>query len=212
MSEADQNIAPETKLCLTCAEPIRKAALKCRFCGSYQDWRGRLAMSSTILALLVALVTVIGSTAPVVVGLFRAKTAAFRFSPPDFSQGAVTVTASNVGSLPARLSSAAIMIPQKRGAQPYIFLLEADGTAADQTVGPGDAKILTFKFDIKRYDPPRLSAKDAPCTLDIFESEREVSCDEVRFMTARAAGSPAERHGGLPEEGPAPLDHPAAWK
>ncbi|HEV3236124.1 MAG TPA: hypothetical protein VGZ25_03995 [Gemmataceae bacterium] len=212
MSEPDQNTTPETKLCLTCAEPIRKAALKCRFCGSYQDWRRRLPISSTILALIVALVSVIGSTAPVVVGLFRAKTAAFRFSPPEFSQGVVTVTASNVGSLPARLSYAAITIPQKRGAQPYIFMLEADGTAIDQTVGPGDAKILTFKFDIKKYDPPRLSAKDAPCTLEIFESVREVSCDEIRYMTARPAGSPTERHGLLPEEGPAPLDHPADWK
>jgi hypothetical protein len=186
--------------------------LKCRFCGSYQDWRGRLAISSTILALLVALISVIRSIAPVVVGLFRAKMAAFRFSPPVFSRGAVTVTASNVGSLPARLSDAAITIPQKRGAQPYIFMLEADGTAADQTVGPGEAKILTFKFDPKRYDPPRLSAKDAPCTLEIFESVREVSCDEIRFMTARPANNPGEHHGLLPEEGPAPLDHPADWK
>lgn len=166
--------------------------MKCRFCGSYQDWRGRLAISSTILALLVALISVIGSIAPVVVGLFRAKMAAFRFSPPVFSRGAVTVTASR--------------------AQPYIFMLEADGTAADQTVGPGEAKILTFKFDPKRYDPPRLSAKDAPCTLEIFESVREVSCDEIRFMTARPANNPGEHHGLLPEEGPAPLDHPADWK
>ncbi len=212
MSEPDQNTAPEAKLCSTCAEPIQKTALKCRHCGSYQDWRRRLGVSSTILALLVALVSVIGSTAPVVVGLFKAKTAAFRFSPPQFGQGAVTVTASNVGSLPARLSYAAITIPQKRGAQPYIFILEADGTAADQTVAPGDLKILTFKFDPKTYDPPRLSANDTPCTLQIFESTREVSCDEIRYMTVKRADNPAERHGLLPEEGPAPLDHPADWK
>jgi len=211
MSEPGQNIAPETKLCSACAEQIRKAAVKCRFCGSYQNWRSRLADSSIILALLVALVSVIGSTAPVVLGLFKPKTAAFRLSPPTFSEGAVSLTASNVGSLPARLLDAAITIPQKRGAQPYIFILDADGTAADQTVGPGDAKILTFKFDAKKYDPPRLSVKDAPCTLEIFESIREVSCDEIRFMTAKQA-KPDERHGHLPEEGPAPLDHPAAWK
>jgi hypothetical protein len=211
MSEPDQNTAPGSKLCAACAEQIPKAAVKCRFCGSYQNWRRRLADSTTILALLVALVSVIGSTAPVIVGLFRPKTAALTLSPPTFSWGAVSVTASNIGSLPARLSDAAIAVPQKQPAQPYIFILDADGTAADQTVGPGDAKLLTFKFDAKKYDPPRLTAKDAPCTLEIFESIREVSCDEIRFMTAKRA-KPTERNGLLPEEGPAPLDHPAGWK
>jgi ribosomal protein L40E len=211
MSEPDQNTAPKTKVCSSCAEQIPKAAVKCRFCGSYQTWRGRLAGgAATILALLVALISVIRSSAPIVVGLLRPKTAAFTLSPPTFREGAVSVTASNIGSLPARLSDAAIMIPQKRGAQPYIFILDADGTATDQTVGPGDAKILTFKFDAKKYDPPHLTAQDAPCTLEIFESIREVSCDEIRFMTAKHA-RPSERSGLLPEE-VAPLDHPARWK
>ncbi len=50
--------------CLTCREAIRAGAKKCIHCDSFQDWRGKLTVSSSVLALIVALVSVLGATLP----------------------------------------------------------------------------------------------------------------------------------------------------
>lgn len=51
--------------CTTCLEPIKPGAKKCLRCDSYQDWRRHLSISSSVLALLVALVSVLTFAIPV---------------------------------------------------------------------------------------------------------------------------------------------------
>lgn len=63
----------QTKVCCECSEPIRIEAKKCKTCGEYQDNRRFLAFSSTFLALLVALVSVISLSIPIVSQVFDAK-------------------------------------------------------------------------------------------------------------------------------------------
>lgn len=199
-----------TKPCAMCGEPIRINAKKCVHCGSYQSWRGRINFSATILSLLVALTAVIGSTVPAIKAFLVPSVATFRFSPPTFNLGSVSVTATNIGAQPATLDSAFIMIPQKTGGQPYIFDLPSPNKASEQTVGPGETKILTYNFDHKRYDAPHVTSKDRPCFLDLYASEIEVSCDEIRYLVQWP--HPVDRRGLLPEEGPEPLPHPAHWQ
>lgn len=55
---------PKTKPCRECAERIPLDAKICGECKSYQDWRRFLPFSTTVLALLTALIAVIGATAP----------------------------------------------------------------------------------------------------------------------------------------------------
>jgi hypothetical protein len=60
--------APQTELtkgCYLCSQPIPLAARKCTHCDSFQDWRRHLAFSSTILALLVALISVLTVAVPI---------------------------------------------------------------------------------------------------------------------------------------------------
>lgn len=52
--------------CSTCCSDIHSAAKKCTACGSYQDWRRHLQISSSVLALLVALVSVIALSLPMI--------------------------------------------------------------------------------------------------------------------------------------------------
>lgn len=67
MAQAHIGELPEgTKRCKVCQEPINAKAEKCIHCSSDQTWRLRLGFSATILALLVALVTVLGAAAPVI--------------------------------------------------------------------------------------------------------------------------------------------------
>jgi hypothetical protein len=56
--------APLTSPCVTCREPIRLGARKCIHCDSFQDWRGKLSLSTSVLAMVVALVSVVGATLP----------------------------------------------------------------------------------------------------------------------------------------------------
>jgi hypothetical protein len=207
----EQQLSASMKWCAVCAEPIRKEAVKCKHCGSYQSWRGRINFSSTVLSLLVALIAVIGATAPIIKNLFTPNAATLRFSEPTFGQGTVSVTATNIGVLPATPDWAFITIPQKSAGQPYIFDLRSSDALSDRKIGPGETKTITYAFDHKRFDPPRVTAEDQPCTIEIFSSIREVSCDEIRYM-ADNTPHPVSKRGLLPEEGPRPLDHPAHWE
>ena len=58
------------KICKICGHEIPDSASKCTVCGSFQNWRGRINFSSTILALLVALFSVIATAMPVLSELF----------------------------------------------------------------------------------------------------------------------------------------------
>ena len=58
------------KICKICGHEIPDSANKCTVCGSFQNWRGHLNFSSTILALLVALVSVVATAVPVLSEVF----------------------------------------------------------------------------------------------------------------------------------------------
>ena len=187
------------------------AAKKCIHCGSYQSFGGRINFSATILSLLVALIAVIGAAVPAIKNLLTPEVATFRFSEPSFGQGTISVTATNIGGQPARLDSLFITIPQKSAGQPYIFDLRSSDTPADQKISPGETKTITFVFDHKRFDAPHVTAEDHPCTIELHFSIREVSCDEIRYIADKTPRR-VDRRGLLPEEGPAPLGHPARWE
>ena len=55
------------KACKSCGSDMLKNTHKCHNCGSFQNWRGHINLSSTVLALLVALVTVITAAYPIMV-------------------------------------------------------------------------------------------------------------------------------------------------
>lgn len=56
-------------VCKVCCESIQDGARKCIHCDSFQDWRRFLNMSGTVLALLVALITVSSTALPQMIAL-----------------------------------------------------------------------------------------------------------------------------------------------
>ena len=58
------------KICKICGHEIPDSAKKCTVCGSFQNWRGHINFSSTILALLVALISVVATSIPVLSEMF----------------------------------------------------------------------------------------------------------------------------------------------
>lgn len=69
MNNLDENIGK--KRCKVCIELIHENAIKCPNCGQFQNWQRHLNFSSTILALLIALISVISLSVPVFINTFR---------------------------------------------------------------------------------------------------------------------------------------------
>src|SRR5688500_2359672 len=61
----------EQAFCVVCQEPIRLGATTCIHCGSSQGWQRHLSVSSTVLALLVALISVLQSALPTLFEMYR---------------------------------------------------------------------------------------------------------------------------------------------
>lgn len=72
MDTPDTQIKPPTKTCIVCANDIPTAAVKCTKCGSYQDFRRYFEFSNSTLALLIALISVIGLAHKNIQDLYKA--------------------------------------------------------------------------------------------------------------------------------------------
>jgi hypothetical protein len=79
--------ARDTKPCRVCGEDIKFSAQKCIHCDSYQDWRVRLGIGSTVLALLVALVSVVTNGVPILRAAFEARIIPLKFVFQDTFSG-----------------------------------------------------------------------------------------------------------------------------
>lgn len=91
--------------CRVCKEEIQDGAKKCIKCGSYQDGRRYFTLSSSVLALMIALISVITWATPVLKEAFKPKDAKldFYFIGP-MPSGYIMITVTNEGSEPAFFS------------------------------------------------------------------------------------------------------------
>jgi len=96
--------------CKQCRQPISTKARLCRHCHSFQDWRGYLSLSSTVLALFVALVSVASIAVPPMVSLLRGQRSAVRISNPVVRGEAIYITASNLGNSAGVIERASLSI------------------------------------------------------------------------------------------------------
>jgi hypothetical protein len=99
-------IPDDTKPCKVCGEPIKKVARVCIHCNNYQNWRAELNISGTVLALLVALTSVIGVTAPIIKKTLTPDNSHVIYRFAGIRNDLISVLATNDGIRPA-----AILLP-----------------------------------------------------------------------------------------------------
>jgi hypothetical protein len=88
------------KLCRTCSQLIPSLAKKCTHCGDFQDWRSHLGMSTTVLSLLVALVSVSSQAIPVILSAIKPEASAeIRATLQGSDRFFLTILATNTGQL-----------------------------------------------------------------------------------------------------------------
>ena len=134
--------------CRQCRELIAEGARKCIHCGSSQDWFRFMGVSSSALALLVALVSVLTASLPVVSRFMAGERSSVSLDFQEFSDGVFYLAATNAGTRPGRVADATLnscpsdivsMIGLERGDRatlvaagglvPVSFTLDSDGLA-----------------------------------------------------------------------------------
>ena len=96
----------EASRCKICKSPIHAEAKKCTECGSFQNWRRHIVLSNTLLALVVALVSVSGALGPTIREMFRPIKSSIYIHVFDVSSNEINVVAGNSGTRPGLLKRA----------------------------------------------------------------------------------------------------------
>jgi hypothetical protein len=139
----------DTKPCLICGERIKVAARKCIHCDSYQDWRGSLNISSTVLSLLVALASVLTVAVPVIYNTLSPKHAKLVFSFQGANWGIVSILVTNSGNRPGSIQNVMHLIITKVTNPPYIAELPLNnaikGSTAATIIGPGTSTLINLQ-------------------------------------------------------------------
>lgn len=95
-------------ICKQCRLAIPIGARLCSLCNSYQDWRGSLAISSNVLALLVALVSVTTAALPAFTSALTNPQSKTQVSRPVVRGLRIEFAVSNTGNGPAVFSQGLI--------------------------------------------------------------------------------------------------------
>ena len=96
--------------CRVCREQIKNDANKCIHCGSFQDWRRYVNFSNTVLALLVALASVMSWGIPTIKEAFKEDKSEIVFGLQNVSNEGIIMLVSNIGTKAGGLSDASLDI------------------------------------------------------------------------------------------------------
>ncbi|MDG0806363.1 hypothetical protein PO856_003639 [Pectobacterium brasiliense] len=129
---------PSSFLCKQCRYPIPNSARICSKCNSYQDWRSFVPFSNTALALLTALISVIGIAAPAFYTLVHTPRSKAVLTMPSVDGTTLRIIAINKGDAPASLIRA--WVDSDYLAAATKVKLRSD---SDAIIQPGN-KLLTF--------------------------------------------------------------------
>ena len=139
------------ELCLACFEEINIDATKCKHCGSFQDWRKNIILSNSILALLIALISVVSLSIPVFTEAFKNKNSNIILSYQTIKYGhAITILASNTGTRPGGVSTAILEV---RGQDDNVIKIPVEGSNwAGATTFIKENDSVQLRYDLSRGD------------------------------------------------------------
>ncbi len=189
-----------SKMCISCGALMPSPAVKCTACNAFQDWRRYLPFDATILALLTALVSVLATSAPSLIGWAEGGFADLTIDyDRDDQAGGIILTAFNAGTIPAHIKKITLNIPLKNAKGPTNFdghsVHRAESAAQededDYFLAPNTHKLIKVTFDLKSI-PANLSPDDfeGPCVLH-YETDQFHLHGKRKLITAAQQPSDA---------------------
>ncbi len=141
-----------TKRCIVCAEPINAAAAKCVHCGAAQTIiRERLGISTNVLSMMVALVSVLGVVVPLLIQSATPDDSELVFSLQYATDNELFVIVSNQGREPGTVATARLQLKDGKSVQ-----LRSSEFAPVEVVDPKKSILLRFHrymFEGKHVQP-----------------------------------------------------------
>ena len=140
----------DTKSCKICGEEIKKTARKCIHCDSYQDWRGSLSLSQTVLALLIALISVATTAVPVIRESLFTKNAEVVEAFEGANDKVITFLVSNLGARPGSISrTMQLLLTTEEGSLWATLLSSEDVDSSAILLEPNKSLLLHFVYSPK---------------------------------------------------------------
>jgi hypothetical protein len=174
------DIPEGTKRCIVCFEPINVQARRCIHCQSDQlSTLRRLGLSTTVLSLLVALVSVLSFAVPVITAALTPSNSDLVASFQAADGVRLDVIVSNKGTRPGTVRGAEITFPENQTIHLNIINQESFG----RNVKAGDSVLIAFEFvNIAEKVNLKESANGtSPITLDTTNFRGE--CIPVKIQS-----------------------------
>ena len=155
-----------TKTCATCGALMPYQAVKCTKCDGFQNWYNGIAVSTTVLALLTALISVAGATLPNLWSWYRSGNSHVSVSfAHDDDQGGIYLAATNDGDRIGSIADVAIDFTAKD--KQYSFPAALD-PQSNPSIEPGKSQKIRYTVDVGR-ELVAYSVKDVKgdCSLKI---------------------------------------------
>lgn len=171
------------KKCVDCASPIPVDAHVCTECNGYQQgWRRYIKFSDTVLALLIALIAVLGVAIPGFLSLFEnPKTeikACLIRSQQVPSTFIVKVWVTNIGERPGFIKGVSIT-PNEGSANGPV-----PGKYEDGHMLPDESREITLTFDPSQGRPER-ELEEGAITLTVIDYDSRVHSVPVELPAER---------------------------
>lgn len=159
-----QNIA----ICPVCLEKINVGATKCIHCGSFQDFRRYMNISSSFLALIVALISVSSFFIPLMIETFEDKDSDIGISLQFIRHDGIFLVASNSGTRTGNVGLGKFFI---EGENKEGFLLTvADRTSGNSFIHGNESKfVILYKHakEVRKIDFLPKDINSRKCTVKI---------------------------------------------
>jgi len=133
---------PVNPLCKICRKSIEMGAIKCTECGSFQNWRRHFSISTVVLSLLIALISVTTTAIQVSKGLLAKEQSDIRFSIVRYGPDSIMIMGSNLGDRAGALRHATLAIKSKDKVVNTYNLVWED---VDLVIKPGSWRLFNMK-------------------------------------------------------------------
>ncbi len=166
--------------CIVCREQIKAGARKCIHCDSYQDWREHFNFSSSALAWLVALVSVISLSLPVIKNALQKDNSNVVLAFQGIEEGYISLIASNLGTRPGSIGSAELNFDHGDGETQTFSLIVHESTSGAALIKEGFSgriQLTLKKFGFRTTQENLLNLQATKCYVAVeviqFDGTRE---------------------------------------